>query len=81
MWVVGVSLGLIWDVEVDILSPVLGALMVGVVVSAGAELKTHGNRWVRGLGVLMIGGGIVVVLTVLLIVWYASALCGGGGCN
>src|SRR3954470_6931101 len=81
VWVVGVSLSLIWDVEVDVLSPVLGALIVAAVVSAGAQLNNHRNRWVRGAGVLMITGGVLVVLGVLLIIWYASALCGSGECS
>jgi hypothetical protein len=81
VWVVGVSLSLIWDVEVDILSPVLGALILAVVVSAGVELNNHRNRWVRGVGVLMISGAVIAVLIVALIVWYASALCGSGGCS
>jgi hypothetical protein len=81
VWVVGVSLSLIWDVDVDILSPVLGALMLAVVISAGVELNNHRNKWVRGVGVLMISGAVITVLVVLAIIWFLSALCGNGGCN
>src|SRR4051794_21770366 len=80
VWAVAVALSLIWDVDVDIAGPVLGALIVAAVISAGVELRRHRTRWVRGVGALMITGALLVVAAVALIVWYASALC-GVGCN
>src|SRR4051812_48751435 len=50
VWVVGASLSAIWGINVDILPPVLGALILAVVVSAGVELGNHRNKWVRGAG-------------------------------
>ena len=79
-WVVGVSLSVFWDINVDELALVLGALVVGAVISVGVELNRSTNRWVRGIGVLLIVAAVGTVLAVLLILWYVSLLC-GNGCN
>jgi hypothetical protein len=81
VWAVVVALDQVWEVDVDVATPVLGALMLGVVVSAGIELRRNRSKWVRGLGTLLIAGVVAAVLFVALVIWYATALCGEGGCT
>ena len=81
LWVVVVVLDQIFEVDVDLLSVPLLLALAGVVVSAAVELVRHRNRWVRGIGVVMISGVVISALIVALLLWYAAALCGDGGCS
>ena len=81
LWAVVVVLDQIFEVDADLLSVPLLLALAGVVVSAAVELVRHRNRWVRGIGVVMISGVVISALIVALLLWYAVALCGDGGCS
>ena len=80
-WAVTVALGLIWDVDTEILVWPLSIAMLGTVVAAAVELRRNRSKWVRGLGGLMIAGVVAAVLFVALVIWYASLYCGESGCS
>ncbi len=80
VWAMIVILDQLTDLDADFLPLVLGALMVGAVISAGVELLRNRSRWVRGLGAFLIAGAVIFVVLVLLLIWYVSLLC-GNGCN
>jgi multiple sugar transport system substrate-binding protein len=68
------------EYDVDFLGPLLGALMLSVVVCVGVELSRYDSKWVRALGVTLVGCVVVVVLLVAATLWFLSELC-ENGCN
>jgi len=77
-WLVLVTLDQAFDIDVDVLSPVLLLAMGAVVVSVGVELKDHRNKWIRAIGVLLIAAVAIAALLIALTIWFVAQLCENG---
>jgi Na+/glutamate symporter len=76
--VVGASLSVIWDIDTDVLSPVVFLLFVATIICAAVELTRNDRKWVRVVGTFVIVATLLVVAAIVLMLAFLAALCQNG---